>query len=341
MRIIEKNGKRVLDYQPEPELFFEYFSIPPHLSGLKYRLLSDCSQSHKDRQHPQLIYIDIEENSDPNIHYYTTLYIPITVSNNPRIVCNINDTNISLLELLKIRRYIITNKKRLIEVANYKLSWLDFNEYYSTPYQHCMIINESRFKNEKFIVETNCFKSDTGLNNNIWVDDGGTYLKSGHENRIKIQNNYADRFTENDLIPMSIYGDMKICVPLSKVKISNDDINKVRKWVEYNINTLTDKAKMLNFKVENSVKLDTNNNPIYPNNRNKNDYMVLYDVGCGYKLATNNNNLQNLIHKDGHFITNTWYKRFQFFQNDVIDFEDLKGNWYKMNAYGKIIGNRE
>lgn len=73
-------------------------------------------------------------------------------------------------------------------------------------------------------------KKDTKLPVNIWVDDAGTYLNSGHYKRIKFQKDYRNSPITNNFAIMKLSGEI-VQSTLKGNKISNEDIKKVRNFV--------------------------------------------------------------------------------------------------------------
>lgn len=85
---------------------------------------------------------------------------------------------------------------------------------------------------------SNLRKNQTGLPVNIWVDDIGVERKSKHNQpRIKFQNDNADRMHE-ETISMSISENPEILQKNQKINISNEDVNKIKKFVKLNKNVL-------------------------------------------------------------------------------------------------------
>lgn len=85
-------------------------------------------------------------------------------------------------------------------------------------------------------------KKDTKLPVNIWVDDAGTYLNSGHYKRIKFQKDYENYSITNNFAIMKLSRRI-VQSTLKGNKISNEDIKKVRNFVLNNfaiLNELSD-----------------------------------------------------------------------------------------------------
>lgn len=76
-------------------------------------------------------------------------------------------------------------------------------------------------------------KKDTKLPVNIWVDDAGTYLNSGHCKRIKFQKDYGNSPVTNSFAIMKLSGEI-VQNTLEGNKISSKDIEKIRNFVSNN-----------------------------------------------------------------------------------------------------------
>lgn len=89
------------------------------------------------------------------------------------------------------------------------------------------------FLQDKFPLNemANFSKDEFNLPVNVWVD-GPRNLK--HSKRIKFQNNYSNRFDETDLITLTISDDPQVGKTFKKIKISNADIEVLKKWVVLN-----------------------------------------------------------------------------------------------------------
>ena len=77
-------------------------------------------------------------------------------------------------------------------------------------------------------------KERSGLPVNIYLDDSGSWSRSGHWKRIKFQpdtNNHPD--TRN-MIPMSISDDPEILVRDARMSLSSSEIEEIKSFVRNN-----------------------------------------------------------------------------------------------------------
>jgi hypothetical protein len=77
-------------------------------------------------------------------------------------------------------------------------------------------------------------KKRSGLPVNLYLDDIGSWSKSGHWKRIKFQPNTGDHPTTKDMVPMSIGDDPQILVKNIKLDISSKQIEQIKAFVRAN-----------------------------------------------------------------------------------------------------------
>jgi len=324
--------------QPRPEEFFMYYRTSKDRSCLRYNLMFECAPVNEWWGRPHICYIELNERSD-NLwgSYYEKVYIPLTMSKDPTVLCNTDDLPISPKDILESKTFIKNNLIKLLKVTEGKpdFTWEDFNDT-------CLPITPTITENihqKKYIYceMANLFPKDTGLKNIIWVDDSNSYTHSGHWNRIKIQNDYVDHVTGN-WMSMSLFG-KKDLYGNQKVNISNKDLERARLFIDYNFNNLTDKNAAANFQNSDIVKIGKNDEPIYPHKNSPYEYKIKGDIGCGCKLVQAKNSLLNIIDSNNKLLSpNEWFKDQTYFQNNVIDMQRLDGSWVRMDVNGKIIG---
>lgn len=99
------------------------------------------------------------------------------------------------------------------------------NESLINMYEDCFPVNEMAHYSGK----------DLNLPMNVWID-GPRRLR--HSKRIKIQNNYSDRFQEDNLINVTLSDEPRLCKTFKKVLIKEKDLDKVRSWILMNKDVL-------------------------------------------------------------------------------------------------------
>ena len=100
----------------------------------------------------------------------------------------------------------------------------------------------NRFYEDRFPLNemSNYSGRELGLPVNIWID-GPRNLK--HSKRIKVQNNYSNRFHEEDLITLTISENPQLGRTFKKVRISAKDLDKVKSWIVLNKDLLLEYAE--------------------------------------------------------------------------------------------------
>jgi hypothetical protein len=77
---------------------------------------------------------------------------------------------------------------------------------------------------------------------NLYLDDTGSYKKSGHWKRIKFQGDHGDTTNFQNLITMSISDSPEIFPKNIKIKIPVKEIEQVKQFVIKNAKLLSDLA---------------------------------------------------------------------------------------------------
>ena len=100
----------------------------------------------------------------------------------------------------------------------------------------------NRFYEDRFPLNemSNYSGRELGLPVNIRIDVPRN-LK--HRKRIKVQNNYSNRFHEEDLITLTISESPQLGRTFKKVRISAKDLDKVKSWIVLNKDLLLEYAE--------------------------------------------------------------------------------------------------
>ena len=81
-------------------------------------------------------------------------------------------------------------------------------------------------------------KRETGLPVDIWVDEGKTFLKSGHSRRIKFQGDKSDPNTHN-WVPLTISDNPQIEGENVSHNLNSKEIRKIKLFIIENLEALT------------------------------------------------------------------------------------------------------
>jgi hypothetical protein len=77
-------------------------------------------------------------------------------------------------------------------------------------------------------------KNASGLPANLYLDDTGSWSKSGHWKRIKFQPDTGDRPITRDMIPMSIGDNPQVLVKNAKIELNAKQIGQIKAFVRAN-----------------------------------------------------------------------------------------------------------
>jgi hypothetical protein len=77
-------------------------------------------------------------------------------------------------------------------------------------------------------------KSDSDLPANLYLDDTGSWSKSGQWKRIKFQPNTGDRPVTGDMVPMSISDNPQILVKNARISLNSKQLEQIRAFVRAN-----------------------------------------------------------------------------------------------------------
>lgn len=116
----------------------------------------------------------------------------------------------------------MTNLEEAIQVIENSGKYHVVPEIYD-PHSSAKMINEM----------SNIRQGLTGLPMNIWIDDEGWYLESGHHKRIKFQLDHAKKLNHSLLSVMDLNGVVKVKLP-KKIALTTKDIKELGNWVRNN-----------------------------------------------------------------------------------------------------------
>jgi hypothetical protein len=77
-------------------------------------------------------------------------------------------------------------------------------------------------------------KTDSGLPANLYLDDTGSWSKSGHWKSIKFQPNTGDRPVTRDMVPMSIDDNPQVLVKNIKMSLNAKQLDRIKAFVRVN-----------------------------------------------------------------------------------------------------------
>jgi hypothetical protein len=297
--------------QPEPEVMYFYCRISPETTGLSMDIAIDDSGEYKINNHPLWVYVEspIEVSKKIYPRYYDSFYIPFTVEKIPKIVGDIMIVKelLSPKDIIDIKDFILANVKNLKDVATQKMSNFDFMGL-STPIE---VIRGRYYPKPTFLNEmANILKRDSGLPVNIWVDNSGKDRLNKHSpDRIKFQNNKANKIQPDALIPISVHNNMVVFGNEHEIKISSYNLDLIRMFIEANIKLIYQliykEIKPEEFK-KRVIKLDKKGNLIYPRSEVV-SYVPKGKYVNGFRVVVSNNGLYNFIDVKGNLVSKDWF----------------------------------
>lgn len=191
--------------------------LPSSYTKLSVDIIVDTGDSYHIFNHPLCLYVVNPENDD--------FVYPITISTNPQTIDGNTIPN-------DVREFIVDNVQLLTDAANMTIDGGDFYDGVDAWKEN---------KTQKMVVEMSKLGPDkTGLPVWIYIDDTGSYAKSGHNGsyRIKFQQDPLILYT-NAWMPLTI-PDLKIMATskIATIKIPQWQVNKVIQWAKENTGLL-------------------------------------------------------------------------------------------------------
>lgn len=282
---------------------YEYAGLSPKESGLPVTIWIDDFWFFKTFKH---------KNGKPWIFFQNgyledSPVVPMSVSDNPQVP----DIKINLFrkDLIAIKLFVRKYKNVLELLCQEQFSLV--NIYSMINYSR---LDESKkpFLFREFAVLQ---KQDSGLPLKLWIDNTGTYKKSKHHMRFKVENPKGEEYTHNWL-PITLSG-IKVKHP-ENIEISNKDLSDVLTFAEANKDLLSDVSSQkieFNDFVSRIWKMENGKMVPPPIDTPK----VVKDVGYGYfKLQNPYNNKVTYCIKNGTPITNKWFENASDIMKDAI-----------------------
>jgi hypothetical protein len=93
---------------------------------------------------------------------------------------------------------------------------------------------ENLVENQQIEEMATLHKSTSGLPANLYLDDTGSWTKSGHWKRIKFQPDKGDRAVTRNMVPMSIDDNPQVLVKNARLALDAKDIEQIKIFVKNN-----------------------------------------------------------------------------------------------------------
>lgn len=182
--IVKESVKKILheNYQMDSvDELMEFMWLRPKMTHLNVDIFVDDGQSYIRHKHELLLFV--RNGYDKHVNEF----IPFSVSQNPIVLDNVMDFNISYDDIFCVQDFILANLNSLQSLANRNISQFSFIQSIRIPsYALC---ERKEMLNEMSTLR----KEDTNLPVDIWVDEGATF--QGHAPRLKFRASQEQRTT--------------------------------------------------------------------------------------------------------------------------------------------------
>lgn len=211
----------------DTEELSEYMWLKPTVTSLNYDIFVDDGGAYIRGKHPLLIFVRNGEGRSCED------FIPISVSNVPKILDDSVDIVIPPEDIYNIKNFIIINKNLLMQFSKGEMHPDDFVNNLKIPQitvnEGICIINEMATMPPRL----------TNLPMTIWVDEGGTY--QSHAPRIKFKAS-KDQRTTREYSSITLTKPPQIKNLPQKNDINNEDIEKLKQFIDDNFDNLLELA---------------------------------------------------------------------------------------------------
>lgn len=229
--IVKESVERIIheNYQMDSiDELMEFMWLRPKLTQLNVDVFVDDGKSYIRHKHELLLFV--RNGYDKHINEF----IPFSVSQNPIVLDNVIEFNISYEDIFSVQDFIIANLSSLKALADKHISQVSFLQSIHIPsYVLC--------EEKKLLTEMSTLrKEDTNLPMDIWVDEGATY--QGHAPRLKFRASREQR-TTREFSSMLLTNPPKIENFPNNSPLRKKDIEKLERFVIKNLDLLLKLAK--------------------------------------------------------------------------------------------------
>lgn len=207
-----------LDYVAEnSEEIADFVMVEPSISGLGVAIYVDENMTYEEFEHPLWIYVD-------NGYARHCPKMAISVINTPLIMSREITYRIDEEVIEQVKEFIRNNCQLLKKLGNVEINYRDFIKEVKPINERKDLITEYRRLDP----------ADSGLPCDIWVGDGGKFIRDGHWTRIKIPFRKGEWNTRN-YAPLSIDDNPQL---FGKTMLSNKELRQIKAFVVNNKDAL-------------------------------------------------------------------------------------------------------
>jgi hypothetical protein len=161
--------------------------------------------------------------------------LPLSIETNPQVLEKNAKSEITNDHLNSLKMFVKSNKDILNSLAKYKIGIFEFLDKMATK----ISIEENAKENIRITEMTVLRKEETGLPVAIWLDDGATFLNTGHAKRIKFQSDKSGHPVSTNMVSMSIDDDPQVLVD-QKLELKSKEVEMIKAFVKINKEPLLD-----------------------------------------------------------------------------------------------------
>lgn len=224
--IVKESVKKILheNYQMDSvDELMEFMWLRPKMTHLNVDIFVDDGQSYIRHKHELLLFV--RNGYDKHVNEF----IPFSVSQNPIVLDDVMDFNISYDDIFCVQDFILANLNSLQSLANRNISQFSFIQSIRIPsYALC---ERKEMLNEMSTLR----KEDTNLPVDVWVDEGATF--QGHAPRLKFRASQEQR-TTREFSSMLLTNPPKIENMPKNSPLRKKDIEKLESFVINNLELL-------------------------------------------------------------------------------------------------------
>lgn len=218
----------------------EYMWLKPNITHLNVDIFVDDGWSYERNNHSLLLFIRNGYDQSANT------FIPMSISDHPRVLDDDMDFNISYEEIFAIQDFIQSNIEGLVALSQQKITQEEFLSQIKKSFQFVA-------ENKQMIIEMATLrKSESHLPVDIWLDEGGTYQPHAPRIKFKASN---EQHTTREFSSMLLVNPPTIENLPDNCPIRKKDIDKIKNFVVNNLDLL---LKLANGEIDYTTEFKPN-----------------------------------------------------------------------------------
>ena len=283
---MEEKYKNRISWDRECEMFTPLY---PSDTGLPVTIYLDDGYAAPGEGHPVVLFV--HNSYKPNDYSYRHL-ICMTADDKTENVFG-TKLRITYEDYVEVRLWVMKYKKLIRQLSHREIDVFGFMRLYNEEKKAQKTISESA---EPLFEMATIDSSITGLEYNIWIDNGHTWKQSGHAPRIKVQS--TNRSKKTTSWNPFILSSLKFLKTKDSEKYSASAVNDIELFVKANLDFIMDvttneeKSYDVNEITKGLLTLDQIKNNLTTETRNEkvrklvytssigpnNEYIIVHDV---------------------------------------------------------------